>query len=144
MSAGETKREPSGFTIDTLHAHIMAFMDEREKRYEQRFRAQEEADRKLEATTSARFSSVNEFRAALTDQTATFMPRSEAEQRAKQTEERQALFEQRASETFGRITSRLDLTAGRSSGFDKGWGYLVGALGTILAIIAIVLNVVRR
>jgi hypothetical protein len=62
--------------------------DERDRRYEQRFLAQEQAAKiaidaankaldKADSATANRFESVNEFRQTLTDQTATFMPRPE-------------------------------------------------------------------
>lgn len=80
------------WTLKTLKAHFEALQQESDKRYEQRFGAQEkavnaaltaakEAVSKAETSAEKRFDSVNEFRAQLSDQAATFMPRMESEQR---------------------------------------------------------------
>src|SRR6185369_13242602 len=106
--SGETERNISGWTVDTLHAHIVAMFDERDHRYSQRFAAQEQANddrdaflerlalerdkqvaaafnaaneavRKAEVAAEKRFDAVNEFRGQLADQARDFMPRKEAE-----------------------------------------------------------------
>ena len=63
----------------SLREHIEALLDERDKRYEERFEAMQVAVQKAEAATEKRFESVNEFRSQLSDQSRTFMPRSESE-----------------------------------------------------------------
>ncbi len=74
-----------------LEAHFKAFeilMDERDRRYTQRSSAQDEAVKaalatskeavtKAEIATEKRFEGVNEFRSALSDQSATLLPRNE-------------------------------------------------------------------
>jgi len=76
----------------TLKEHLLAIVDANDRRYSNRFNAQEKAvtaalnaaDRavvKAELATEKRFDGVNEFRAALSDQTASFIPRAEAIQR---------------------------------------------------------------
>jgi hypothetical protein len=121
--SGETEREVSGWTVDTLRAHIEGRMaDQRElylretsdlrtmlqeryatqtKAVDAAFLAQqtamqtaltaaetavtkalesaEKAVGKAEVAAEKRFDAVNEFRAQLADQAATFMPRQEAE-----------------------------------------------------------------
>ncbi len=145
---------------DTLH--ISAIMDERDRRYEQRFEAQEravivaldavnkefhehlaqvrvethaalkaaetaiaaaltaskEAVLKSEQATEKRFDSVNAFRGQLQDQASTFIPRAEAEQRISQVTEKLDTQAKTVSETFARVHSRLDLTAGVTKGLD--------------------------
>src|ERR1700722_14136608 len=70
--------------------HLRAIMDERDRRYEDRFKAMDEktslaltssekAVTKAELATEKRFDSVNEFRDTLRDQAATLMPRNESE-----------------------------------------------------------------
>lgn len=99
-----------GWTLETLHVHLLKIMDERDRRYQERFVAQEQALRlaldsvnkefhehvkqvreetkaalaaadkaivKSEEANQRRFESVNEFRAQLSDQAATFLPRQE-------------------------------------------------------------------
>lgn len=45
---GETEKDVSGWTVDTLRAHLLAVMDERDRRYEQRFNASERAVEKAQ------------------------------------------------------------------------------------------------
>jgi hypothetical protein len=77
------------WTIETVREHVLALMDERDKRYEQRFLQQEtavtaalnsskEAVAKAERATEKRFESVNEFRGALSDAQKNYITRSEA------------------------------------------------------------------
>ena len=86
--SGETEKEVSGWTVDTLHSHVVRLLQESDKRYEQRFQAQEKsvkdalasADRavnKAETASEKRLDSVNEFRKTLSDQTGTFLTRAE-------------------------------------------------------------------
>lgn len=93
--AGDNKCGPRGWTLETLYIYFAAAIealektgDERETRNKERLEAAREtidvakaaADKaivKAETATEKRFDSVNEFRAALADQTANFMPRTE-------------------------------------------------------------------
>ena len=99
-----------GWTVDTLHAFLIAINAEKDRqqaerdiRYQQRFVAQQDAlhaallasekavgaaliasDRaasKTETALEKRFDSVNEFRKTLTDQNATFLTRAEGDAR---------------------------------------------------------------
>jgi Mg2+ and Co2+ transporter CorA len=81
---------PSGWTIDTYAQFAKQVEQERDLRYEQRFRAQQEAlsyalnaakeaVAKAETATEKRFDAVNEFRSALSDAAARMMPRAESE-----------------------------------------------------------------
>ena len=102
-------------TEDVLFTEIKALrtvMDERDVRYEQRFKAMDEktslaltasekAVAKAEIATEKRFDSVNEFRGQLKDQAATLVPRAEAESRFKGLEEKIE-----AIKTGGVMTSR--------------------------------------
>jgi len=74
----------SGWTEETLFAYFQTLVNERDRRYEQRFTAQEQAldksakaialaSEKAEVAIERRFESVNEFRAQLADQTVNFM-----------------------------------------------------------------------
>src|ERR1035437_7368139 len=96
----QADRPTNGWTFHTLYQHFQVLGNERNLRYQQRFDAQEKAlhvaleaakeavsaallaaDRaisKSESASERRFESVNEFRAQLADQAATFMPRAEA------------------------------------------------------------------
>lgn len=134
---GETEKDVSAWTTDSLRIHLLSAIQyeaklaeqkieyeaklaiERDKRYEQRFQAQEAATTYMRQIT-------NEFRGQLADQQATFITRSETLARA-----------QANADKIDALATRLDKTEGRSGGFNAGWGYLVGAVGLMGAIIAI-------
>jgi hypothetical protein len=117
--------DPTGWTLATLKEHFDSLLAEEDRRYEQRFASQEQAIRKADAANDARFSSVNEFRATLSDQQRTFMPRPEAERIITSIDERLAA-----------MAARLDKAEGSSGGKLAGWGWAVGVLGLVLAILA--------
>jgi hypothetical protein len=101
--SGETEKEISAWTIDSLREHYDVLLAQLDRRYEQRFEAQEKAvdaalasaEKAVSAALAAqekavdkaeradekRFESVNEFRAQLSDQAGSFLPRAEADVR---------------------------------------------------------------
>lgn len=137
------------WTLETLRVHLVALLEETNLRNSQRFESQEKATgaafaaqqaaiqaallaaekavTKAETSTEKRFDASNEFRAQLTDQAATFMPRAEAEQRIGQVTEKLFALEKRFTDSFTVINSRLDLGAGKSTGYTTIWGMLVSA-----------------
>lgn len=134
-----TAESPSGWTVDTLRADVLGRLNELDKRYEQRFIAQEkavvaalqaakEAVNKAETATEKRFEGVNEFRSSLSDLTATMMPRSESTARWSALADR-----------VNKLESNMDLIHGRGKGLSDTWGYVVGAIGAIGAVVAIIL-----
>ena len=70
---GETKAEVSGWTVDTLRA----LMDERDKRYMERFIAQEKAIEVAQATAKDYRSAANEWREAMKDRESQFVRKGE-------------------------------------------------------------------
>jgi t-SNARE complex subunit (syntaxin) len=71
--SGETEGDVSGWTVDTLHAHLLGLLRERDIRFDQRFVAQQEATRsalgsaeraveKAEASIEQRLVLLNELR----------------------------------------------------------------------------------
>jgi len=150
--SGETENQVSAWTIDSLHEHMNKLIAESDRRYEQRFEAQEKAVQaalvaaekavtKAEVAAEKRFDNVNEFRAQLADQASTFMPRLEAENRIAQNVEKIESLVVRYNTDLGIVNSRLDTRDGKSSGLDTGWGYLVGAAGFVAIVISIVLSI---
>lgn len=141
--------EPREWTVDTLKAHLERLLDEADKRNQQRFDAQKEAINtamtasekaigaamaaakeavlKAEAANERRFELLNEFRGALRDQTASFIPRAEANVRIETIEDKLAAAEK-----------RLDTQAGRSSGVGSTWAVIAAVAALLLAAIAAV------
>lgn len=218
-AGGQTAANPSGWTVDTISSHFNSLIQELDRRYEQRFAAQEKAIRserdinpplgaavavaqsqitalearfitmlaaqksaidtakeiadkavvkaeaaadkamlesriasvkesfveslsnadkavsKAEAAAERRFASVNEFRAQLADQAATFMPRLESISRHDQTAEKIAGLQSQLNERLNTLQSRADRLEGRSGGLTSGWGVLVGAIGLVSTIV---------
>lgn len=137
--SGETEKQVSGWTVDTMHQHLIGIMDERDTRYQQRFDAQqlgltdalkaaEKAVVKAEVATDKRFEGVNEFRETLSDQANTFMTRHEY------SAAHDALVEK--VEAIAKIQ---DNAVGHSQGLTAGWGYLVAAVGLAVAIVTVII-----
>ena len=145
--------------FDTLHADLKDSITQRftdsDLRYQQRFDAQtkaldaalaaqkeavltamvaaERATTKAETAADKRFESVNEFRQSLTDQTATFMPRTEAVSRMDS-----------LAEKIDDLKSRVGAFQGRSAGLNAGWVYLLGAVAAGSTLISIILMIISR
>lgn len=112
-------------------------LDERDRRYSERFDAQEGANRlaldaaekavlKAETAAERRFEGVNEFRQTLSDQAATFITRKEVE----------ALLSG-VNQTLGRLDTANSTHTGRSVGMVQLWGFIVGAVGIAAAAAAL-------
>jgi hypothetical protein len=105
--------------------HIIEILAERDARYGERFAAQQEAIRKAEISVNDRLAVMNEFRGALGDQAATYATRVEMA----------AL-----RELVRALEKRADTLEGRSKGLGAGWGFLVGGIGIVAAVIGLVVR----
>ncbi len=152
--SGETEQQISGWTVDTLHSHMLRMLEEMDHRYEQRYMGQQEAitaalmaqkevvqaalmaaDRavaKAETASEKRFEGVNEFRATLSDQAANLMPRAEAEARMSA-----------QAEKIEAMSSRLDRSEGKGVGMSAAIAFAAGGIGLVIGIAGIVLSIVR-
>lgn len=152
--AGETEEKVSAWTTDTLRLHVLAMLSESDKRYEQRFIAQQEAiqaallaqkeavnaalvaaDRaviKAELAAEKRFEAVNEFRATLADQAATLMPRAEAEARIGA-----------MAEKLSEISDRVNRSEGNGTGLASAGSILVAVLGVAFGAAGIALALLK-
>jgi hypothetical protein len=94
----------------------------------------EKAVVKAELAADKRFEAVNEFRQTLSDQTATFIPRIEAERIIDSLNSKLDAEMQRTGERFKSIEDSVTTHHGKAAGLTAGWGYLVGAIvvGSIL------------
>lgn len=137
--SGETESRPSSWTIDSLKEHVEVTRVEMDRRYEQRFEAQEkavlaaltaakEAVIKAEVAAEKRADAANEFRGQLADQAATLMPRSET-----------TLMFDALRDRVDKLESTTDRTAGQRKGLADSWGYLVGIVALAGGVIAIIL-----
>ncbi len=139
----------------SLREFLERVMDERDRRYEDRFKAQETAVSSALAAqkelTSAAFAASekaivkaeaaqtsynersNEFRGQLDDQAKTLIPRTEADARFFSFEEKLSTLR---GDVSGLRESRSDAT-GRRAGISTGWAVLLGAAGFIATLISI-------
>ena len=126
--SGETGKVESGWTTDTLKEHMNQRFTDNDKAVQAALLSAKEAVLKAEVASEKRFESVNEFRGQLADQSATLMPRAEANTK----------FDS-MNEKLTDITNRLNISQGASKGLQAGWGYLVGAVGLAAVIIGTIL-----
>ena len=115
---------PGGeWTIDTLREHIIALLVEMDLRNQQRFEAAEKASSIALDESQRWHDAANEWRGAMNDRERMLMPRSEAEQR------------------LSALAEKVDDLKGSSrAGAAALWGYLVGAIGVVAAVVALVLR----
>lgn len=118
-------------------ASIMALeaaLAERDRRYTERFAAQEGANQlalnaaekavlKAENASEKRFEAVNEFRATLSDQAATLISRKEVE----------ALFSA-VNSTLNRLENSDAAALGKGAGMSQLWGVIVASGGLAIGI----------
>lgn len=147
--SGETEQDVSGWTVDTVHVHLLDLIRAADIRYTQRFEAQAEAIRKAEDATEKRFESVNEFRAALTDQSRNSPSRIEVDGQyaalGAQISETRKSLEDKAASNAARISGLegdMKGLGGRSSGVQQQWGYIFAAIGAMVAIASIIITIV--
>jgi len=103
------------------------------------FTTAQNAVAKAEVAQEKRLDSVNEFRAQLIDQTATFIPRSEAEQRIATNADKIDALDAR----IDRTETRIDLTEGKSTGLSTAWVVAIGAIGLVTSIIVVIVALKR-
>lgn len=113
-------------SVDEI-AHLRELMNANDKRYAERFEAQQKAIEKAELASEKRFEGVNEFRATLADQQRSLMPRQEAEVLIR------ALNDKLAS-----LKERVDGQTAERVGVKGGWGFAIGAIGLVLLVVSII------
>jgi hypothetical protein len=135
--------------INTELRHLRSQADERDLRYDQRHEASQEAIRVAVATVNREVATAFagsekailkaevgiEKRAdatyvAVVDQNKLLgglVPRAEAEAKLKAIDDKLTV-----------MAGRLDRQEGSTQGMEKGWGFIVGAIGTAAAVIAII------
>ncbi len=94
--------------------------------------AADRAVSKAELASDKRFESVNEFRKTLSDQQATFMPRSEAN-----------VALGAMAEKLSALKASVDQSVAERQGVKGGWGYAVGVVGFVLALGSLLILIMR-
>lgn len=99
--------------------------------------AADKAVNKAELATEKRFEGVNEFRSQLSDQAATFMPRTEAEARTAQNTEKISDMNTRIAE----LDKRIAEISSRTGGHQDSTKNLVTIIGLALGALTIVVSI---
>ena len=110
----------SEWTVDTLKEHM-----------DKQFELRDREVRTALASSDKRLDGMNEFRDTLTDQAATFTPRTETEQRYNQNAQRISVLE-------NQVTAFIAAATGRQTGLADYIGWLVAAAAIAVAIATIV------
>lgn len=110
----------------------------------------DKAVQKAEMAAEKRFESVNEFRSTLSDQQRDLATKTECDLRFRAVEDRlteSIKTRQGQVEALGvriaEIASDIREQKGRGSGLNAGWGYLVGGIGVIVAVVTLVVLLVK-
>lgn len=136
----------SGWTIDTLRVFLLRVIEDNDSRYSERSESQRravdaaiaaasEATAKAERATELRFESVNEFRAALTDQTATFMTRAAFDEFQKAT----GTYRDGLNSRFDAVNSRLNSMGGEATGKKDASDNSRANMALIVSVVGIVI-----
>ena len=146
--SGETEREVSGWTVDTLHKHLADAMqahkdshtqagqaglmiwDDHRREHEQQQRAIDRADQAI----NARLAGINEFRAQLRDQQGTFITREVLD--ATVTALNQAI--RANADKIDALATRIDRSEGQGSGLSSAWQLVLGFGGLLAAVSTVI------
>jgi hypothetical protein len=105
--------------------------------------AAERAVGKSEMASEKRFDAVNEFRAQLSDQASTFLPRAEFDRVTSAITEKIDASNKTFSERLDDLRMSRDTTSGKSAGMNAGWAVLLG-LASLVATVLMVATFFRR
>ncbi len=160
--SGETEAQVSGWTVDTLREYLIQRitdqdralsrrMDDADKAIQAALVSAEKAVTKAEGASERRFEGVNEFRKALSDQTATFIPRAEYDAGLAALTARVAANAERVAALELRLTSRLDLGEGADRGTSTARGeqrltisQVIAALAVVAAVVSIIFYALKK
>ncbi len=112
------------WTILTLKEYFEKILDERDKAIKSALDAAKEAVLVAERNAEKWRANANEWRGAMTDRELDFVRKSEFIEYKASTDKATALQKE-----------RVDKGEGRSTGLSQGWGFLVGGIGLLSALI---------
>lgn len=160
--SGETEANISGWTTDTLREHLTQRildldrvlsrrMDDADRAIQAALVSAEKAAARANDANEKRFEGVNEFRKALSDQTATFIPRAEYDAAHTALGARVDANAERVAALELRLTSRLDLGEGTDRGTSAAQAeqrlnisQVIAAVATIVAVLGFILYALKK
>jgi len=151
LTTAQLLRELLETRIDSLDRVLSRRMDDAGKAIDAALVSAEKAVTKAEIASEKRFEGVNEFRKALSDQTATFIPRAEYDAAAASLSDRVTANTERMAALELRLTSRLDLgqgadagAAGTRSDQRLNMGTVIAAAAVLIALASLVLYITKK
>lgn len=131
--SGETEKQVSGWTVDTLKEFIEQRITDQDKAVQAALIAAKEAVIKAETATEKRFESVNEFRAQLADQSNTLMPRQEYTVQHKALEDK-----------LSDLNTRVNVAEAAKKGSEVTIGKIYAAIGVVGVVLGTVVLLANR
>lgn len=152
----ETQTKALDAALIAQQTAMRTAFDAADKAVQAALESAKEATNKAELAADKRFESVNEFRAQLTDQARTFMPRTEAEARLVAVSEKLEDQQTRASQAHDDLSVRISDTASRIENFRGNasgalaqhtesrlnYGLLIAAATLLLGLIGTVITLI--
>ena len=137
------EREHVG-NLNIVLTYIDKMLAAADRRYEERFRGQQQALEKYEESVKTRFINVNELRGALSDATSTYMPRIESEARFESiitkietTSKEDSAARGAMNQRIESLARRLDIREGETIGSKETRGESRAAWTTALAVMTV-------
>lgn len=124
--------------------HCDKMNNERELRFAEKFESIDKAITKAETATDKRFESVNEFRAVLTSQQNTLLPRVEYDAGHKSLSELVSSQHKTLSDVILTQKERIDKLENLKQGGSNMYILIVGILGILMAIASFILNIIGK
>ena len=131
--SGETERDVSGWTVDTLHVHIDTQFRDLVRHLDERFESQQAMVKTALDASDKRFESVNEFRAMVNDQQRQFVLRAEYATAHKSLEDK-----------VDALQSRVENQAGVTKQTYRFIGFGFAALAIIVTFVSFLANYLTR
>lgn len=128
--SGETAKDESGWTIDSLRYHFQQQIDDMRRLLDERYATQTKALDAALVAADKRFDSVNEFRKTLSDQTAGFIPRTEYDAA------HDALVDR-----VNDLNDRINRAEGSTAGVRMSTGVLVSVVTVAVLVIGLIVTV---
>ncbi len=141
--------------LNTLQTTTRDTLRALEERTSGQFNAASVAVSKAEAASEKRLDAVNEFRATLSDQQRTLMPRSEVEALMKATNDKIEVvfrgltdkievFTKTTNDKLETLTTSLREIRSVTTGQTQGWSWAVGVIALVASVCAIVFQFLKR
>lgn len=119
-------KEHYDIVLKNQYDHYNILLAERDEKVAQRYDAMQMAVTKAEVATEKRFEGVNEFRAQLSDQSRTLMPRIETE-----------VLLKNVNDKLSALTTKVEKNENIKIGGNVVWAYLIAGISLIATILTI-------